>query len=136
METYRGIVAEQERYAQAIADAGVRVTVDPRRIEVPSCLVMVERAESTATLACNGIFDTSWVIHVLGGADAGIDTLRQLSAMVAQILAGMEIAPVTIEPGNYRFDNGDSVPSFAIRWTTEADWLGLETVRERVPVSN
>ena len=123
---YRGIVATQEHYAAAIAEAGVRSCIDPRRLEIPGALVMPERAELQGTLACNGVFNTEWVIHILGGPTAGQDSVRQLSALTALVLLGMETDGVVISWESYRTDDGTSIPSIALRWTTASDWIGPE----------
>ncbi len=123
-----GIVAEQEAYAAAIADAGVRSSIDPRRAEVPCALVIPERAELQDTLACNGVFDTSWVIHILSGPTAGQDTVRQLSTMVAMVIQGMQVGGVTIEWDSYRLDDGTDIPSIAVRWNTNSDWIGPDVL--------
>lgn len=104
----------------------MRSCIDPRRAEVPCALVMPERAELQDTLACNGVFNTEWVIHILGGPTAGQDTVRQLSSLTALVLLGMETGGVSISWESYRLDDGTDLPSIALRWTTASDWIGPE----------
>ncbi len=124
MAALPGIVQEQEAYAAAIAETGVRACIDPRRVEVPCALILPERAVLNRTLACQGVFDTEWVVHILGGPTAGQDTVRQLSSMIAVILQGMEVGGVTIQWEAYRLDDGSEIPSVSLRWTTDSDWIG------------
>lgn len=137
-ETYRGISVEQEMYRDRLLAIGVRTVTDPRRIEIPCALVVPERAESQATLGCNGVFDTDWVISIMSGPTSGRDSMQQLSAMAALVLQGMAVGNVTVEWSSRRIDtSGDPVPCIDIRWTTQSDWLGLvEDEETRQPAAS
>lgn len=121
-----GIFLEQESYAAAIADLGIRVTVDPRRLEPPCALVVPEVGQfQPNTLACDGLAPTNWAIWLLAGQPGGVDAMRQLSRMAGAVLKGMETSQASIELSSYTTDAGDPWPAMKISFITESsDWVG------------
>lgn len=114
-----GIWDDVLEIVKSLTDAGIRATADPRRVDPPCVLVVPESAEFETN--CTGQGTTNWVLHVLAGQPGGMEAMRNLASMTAEVLTvNQRIEDVRLN--SYSNDTGQPWPSFELRYRTVSSW--------------
>jgi hypothetical protein len=112
------LLAEMERYRDALTAAGVRCVLDGRDVNPPCVLI---RPPSVAYRFGRGCVGATWAAW-LYLPDAGqIDALRigfPLLETVSDALAVVGVAVVGAEPTDFALPDGGTAVGFTLNWNT------------------
>jgi hypothetical protein len=112
-------VDEARQFCEDISAAGVRATIDPRKI-VPPCLLLVP---PTVTLdRLEGVSgQAEWQGFLLASVGSGnTDAWTQLDQLAAKVLP---LLPVEIiQPSDYSPDGTTEYPAYTLTWTSQVEY--------------
>ena len=112
------IIADAERYRDAIVNAGVRCVLDARSVNPPAVLIRPATLNYRFGRGCVGASWVAWLYL----PDAGqFDALRvglPILETVQSALASAGVAVLSATPADFQPPDGGLLPGFIINWNT------------------